>query len=48
VQQNVSEVKAVGVGVPNKVIEEIGDILNWPVMARKRLQKKIMPEAFQD
>src|ERR1043166_1149593 len=39
---------AVRVGVPKKVIEEVGDILNRTVMAGIRLQKKVMSKAFQD
>src|SRR3954468_23463334 len=47
-QQNISEVEAVGIGVPKKVVEEIGDVLDRTVMAGKRLQEKIMAEALQD
>jgi hypothetical protein len=47
-QQSVREMKAVGIGVPDAVIEKIGNVLNWAVVRRKGLQKQVMPEAFQN
>jgi hypothetical protein len=47
-QQEVREMKPVGVGVPETVIEKIRYGLDRAVMGRKGLQKEVMAEAFQN
>ena len=34
-QENIAEMKTDWVRVPKKVIEHVGEILDWPVMTRK-------------
>src|SRR4030081_3759899 len=38
----------VRIGVPNQVIENVGDVLDWPVMGRKGIEKEIVPKTLQD
>ena len=40
--------ESVGVGIPHEVIENIGDVLDRPVMGREGIEKEIMPEALQN
>ena len=40
--------KAIGVGVPEEVIEHVGHVLDWPVMHRERIQEQMMPKRFED
>ena len=39
---------SVGFGVPNQVIERVGDILDGPIVAGVGIGKEIMAERFQD
>jgi hypothetical protein len=47
-QQDIREMKPVGVCVPETVIEKIGDRLDGAVVRRKRLLKEVMAESFQN
>ena len=46
--QDTREMESVAFGVPNQVIENIGEILDWPVVPSVRIGKEIMAERFQD
>ena len=46
--ENVREMEPVRIGVPNQVIKNVGDVLDRPVMRRKRIEKEIMAETLQD
>jgi hypothetical protein len=46
--ENIREMEAVGIGVPNQVIENVGDVLDRPVMRGEGIEKEIMPERLQD
>ena len=37
-----------GVGVPNPVIENVGDGLDWTIVPAKRSGKEIVAERFRD
>src|SRR5437870_4420535 len=47
-EQNVGEMKSVGVALPKQVIHHKGKTLDGPVMRREQVQKKIMPEDFEN
>ena len=46
--ENIREMEAVGIGVPNQVIENVGDVLDRPIMGGEGIEKEIMPERLQD
>src|SRR5438270_3199460 len=46
--ENIRQVKAISVGVPEEVIEHVGHVLDWPVMHRERIQEQMMPKRFED
>jgi hypothetical protein len=47
-QQEIREMKAVGVGIPKTVVEKIGERLDGAIVRRKGLRKEVMPEALQN
>src|SRR6476646_9140350 len=40
--------EAIRIRVPEQIIENVGDVLNGPVMGRKRIEKKVMPKTLQN
>src|SRR5258708_7390656 len=38
----------VRISIPNQVIENVGDVLDRPIMRRKGIEKEIVPETLQD
>jgi myo-inositol-1-phosphate synthase len=47
-EQNVREMKSVGVALPKQVIHHKGKTLDGPVIRREQVQKKIMPEDLEN
>jgi hypothetical protein len=48
VQQNICEMIAIGIGVPETVIEKIGDGLDRAVVRRKRFLEEVVTETLQN
>src|SRR6267142_6678720 len=46
--KNIREMESVGVGIPDEVIENVGDVLDRTVMGREGIEKEIMSEALQN
>jgi hypothetical protein len=37
-----------GIGIPDQIIDDVGDSLDRPVMAPERVRKEKMPKCFRD
>ena len=46
--ENIREMEPVGVSVPDEVIENVGDVLDRPVMGREGIEEEVMPKALQN
>src|SRR6266404_3781749 len=46
--ENVREMEAVRIGVPNQVIENVGNVLDRSIMRRKRVEKEVVSKTLQD
>ena len=46
--KDVRQMITVGVGVPEKVIEHVGDVLDRAIMGREGLEQEVMSKRLQD
>ena len=47
-EQQIREMESVGLGVPEVVVEDEREVLDWPIMRRKGIEKQIVAECFED
>ncbi len=47
-EQNIRQVKAKSIVIPQPVIKHVGDILDWPVMDRERIKEEVMSETLEN
>jgi hypothetical protein len=46
--EHVREVIAGPIGIPDQVIDGVGDVLDWSVMRGKRVEKEVMTKRLED
>ena len=47
VEEQIGEMKAEGIRIPEKVINDEGKVLHRPIMPRERIGKEMMPKDFE-
>src|SRR2546423_12436379 len=40
--------KPVGVVIPNQIVDDVRNVLDWPVVGRKGIDKEVMAKIFQN
>src|SRR5206468_11213496 len=48
VQEDVAQMITGRIRTPKKVIDHVGEVLDWPVMAGEGIEKEVVPEGFED
>ena len=47
-QEEIRQVKAVGIAVPEKIIDDEGEILHRSIMRGEGIEKEVMTKRFED